>query len=471
MYKKQPGSLLLEAILSLGLTTLLILSVISITNNMMHALKEINLKNDFFLKINATSNQLFKDLSTLVVIKKKKKDTNKIDDKKTEKEKDISRTLIAQASDDEIAKINKQDFLNLKTINGITTSTLKSADERKPQLVRFCYKLINQKMPKPHDKIRAFKLYRKETVDLNDFNLKDEADSKSIRSEVSHEWILICDNIADLVLQFSTFTPDDEKKEAAPDKKTSMEEASLSLVQSFNWPNAKLGESYKERMPTYISVILRLWNHTFSKTIDTQFIIPCYAWTSCLENHDQKEKIPETQADTKKTPDSTKPFDQTKNPSNKTSPQKTRPPDSEKPNDRNEKPQDLENQNSTEVKVQRKSDMPESGNTTAPESNSPQHQQITTESYSREAQLMKLAPMYAPDKTMLHRIPIPNDVQPLMQAFAESPLGKISNKDIENAMAQMHPDIADHIRRQAEELERNPDKMFDMIRQMTGGEL
>ena len=173
MYKKKPGSLLLDAILSLGLTTLLILSVISITNNTMHALKEINLKNDSFLKSSATSNQLFKDLSTMVVIKKQKKDADKTGDKKTNKEKEVSRTLIAQASDDEVAKINKKDFLNLKTINGITTSTLKSADERKPQLVRFSYKLIKQKLPKPHDKIRAFKLYRKETVDLNDFNLKN----------------------------------------------------------------------------------------------------------------------------------------------------------------------------------------------------------------------------------------------------------------------------------------------------------
>jgi hypothetical protein len=61
MFARKPGSLLLDAIIALGISSFIILSITTVTTNTLRSLKEITKVNNSFLKITQTTNKFFKD--------------------------------------------------------------------------------------------------------------------------------------------------------------------------------------------------------------------------------------------------------------------------------------------------------------------------------------------------------------------------------------------------------------------------
>jgi hypothetical protein len=61
----------------------------------------------------------------------------------------------------------------------------------------------------------------------------------------------------------------------------------------------------------------------------------------------------------------------------------------------------------------------------------------------------------------------PADIARFMDAFSKTPLGKMSDQELEAMMVQtLPPEVLAHVYEQARELERNPDKMYAMMRGM-----
>ena len=301
MRNAQKGSMLLEALIALGLTSFLTIAITRITGDVAKSISMVKTTAQNHQKVIAVTNQLERDLSSLVIIHvtQNAEDKNNPDEKATEtpKKKKISRALMGQADHNDTIKIEKKDFPTFKLINGLTTSPLESYGENKPHLVRFSYKIIHQTPEPPHTKKRAFKLYRKETIDLDDLNLKKDGELKDSQIATSSEWILICDNISDFFIQYSTYASETKSAEPATGGAQG-EKARLEHVHSFTWPIKKLGEDFKQRIPHSISIVLRLWNPDFTKTFDYQRIIPCMAYASTLPENTVKPS-----ANTKKTAD------------------------------------------------------------------------------------------------------------------------------------------------------------------------
>ena len=202
--------MLLEALIALGLTSFLVLGIANITRDVTESITNINTISQHQHKIIAVTNQLERDFSALAVIQVAKDAEDKTPDAKPEesKKKKISRALIGQADHNDTIKIEKKEFPSFKVLNGLTTSTLEAYGEQKPHLVRFSYKLIKQTSSAPYQKVRAFKLYRKETINLDDLNLKKDEALREDQFATSSEWVLICDNISDFSVQYSTYMHD-----------------------------------------------------------------------------------------------------------------------------------------------------------------------------------------------------------------------------------------------------------------------
>ena len=317
MRNAQNGSMLLEALIALSITSFLVFSVANITSNTSQSFKTITAIGQHQQKIIAVTNQLERDLSTLVAIPTKQPADDKDADKATAdaKKKKVSRALIGQADFNDTIKIQKKDFPTFKVINGLTTSPLESYGENKPHLVRFTYKLIKQTLKAPHHKTRAFKLYRRETTNLDDLNVKQENEMKDSNFSTSSEWVLICDNISDLFVRYYTFAPSQptlqkpdegtanetkntEKSAQNPAKREASQASPQEAINSFTWPISKLGEEFSQRVPHSIHVILRLWNSDFTKTFDHQSIIPCMAYAGTLPEHLIEAKAAEKPATT-----------------------------------------------------------------------------------------------------------------------------------------------------------------------------
>jgi hypothetical protein len=452
MFARKPGSLLLDAIIALGISSFIILSITTVTTNTLRSLKEITKVNNSFLKITQTTNQLFKDFSSLQTIKSEKEpEKNKTavpdEDKKTKKE-DVPRALFAESAEDWTSKINKKEYHNIKLINGITTTSLKSPDENKPALVRFSYKLIKQTLQKPFHTIRAFKLYRKETANLDDLNLKNELNAKAANLDTDTEWILICDNIADCIVQFATFAPAKKESQVA-EKNTKKATDDQELVESFDWPNKKLDDSYKLRTPTYISVILRIWNSEYTKTIDKHIIIPCLSWTSCLPAHDLTKKAPGKSGDDKKQAD-----------------QKTTA-DSEQTTNQGSSGKIMPTPDLFEKNQPTVTPTPQTGRTPPRiEHETPEWLNKITE-HSRPQIPTPPRPAPQPIQPQMPQQQPPADIARFMDAFSKTPLGKMSDQELEAMMVQtLPPEVLAHVYEQARELERNPDKMYAMMRGM-----
>ena len=427
MKNAQNGSMLLEALIALGLTSFLMLSITHITKIAIQAFKETVAISSQTQKIIAVTNLLHKDLSSLAVLPTPKQQKDEPAEKTAQQPNAqpqiISRVLIAQADEQQAFKIDKKEYQTFKLLNGITTSPLTMYGEQKPHLVRFCYKLIKQTLPRPYQKIRSFKLYRKETIKLDDLNIKHEETIKQSDIDKNNDWILICDNINDLFIEYAACTQNITSTAQAQQKQ--IPEEDVALETSFEWPNKKLGEKFQQRAPNFINIILKIWNPTFSKAATHQMIIPCLAYSGTLPEYSLENKSAQQKPADPSAPKTTNaPVKQVEKPTASTPPQESVQPLAPHP-----------------------LPLPKAPTETVP-----------------------LPPMYPqqpserPHAGHHHSMDeLPDDVKELLNHLENSPLGQI---DPEKILRELPPELAKEVQAQMEEFEKHPEKMLESLMEM-----
>ncbi len=464
----QNGSILLEAIIALGITSFLIFSATQITRSTLRSLKDVTTLSASSSKIIMVTSQLEKDLASLVSTPPPTKDVgkdapgndkDKKDDTDPKQQKSVSRTLIAQADNKAPTVMGKKELLTLKILNGITTSSLQSYGENKPQFVRFCYKLIKQNLPAPHQKKTAFKLYRRETTALDDLNIKQEADLAREDLEKNSDWILICDNISNCFIEFSTLSltttlprQSDYAKATTDRGSDSVRQSSEratgegqattnqqsdskkqpdkpEIVTSFEWPNPKLPQEFQEQLPRFITLSLHLWDEHFEKTTTYERLITCLNQSGTLPDYASLHKIalsggkPPAPQKASVTPPSPPPVTAA---ATKTTPPPPPPPSVS---------------SGPSLRVQPGGSIP-AGIPLPPPQPSQSH---------------------SPKPHFSHHPPIPPDLDQLLDEFEKSDLAHI---DPDKILSELPPQVAAAVKRQMEEFERNPEKLYQSVMEL-----
>ena len=442
--------MLLEAIIALGITTFLILCTTQLTRSAMRTLKEVVTLSGYMNKVINTTNQLEKDLSSLVVVPTPTKEASAEDkDADVKPHKFASRALIAQADEKLAHKIDKKEYLTFKILNGVTTSTLQSYGENKPHFVRFCYKLIKQTPPPPHQKKTAFKLFRRETTTIDDLNIKQDSEMKQEDMEKSTEWVLICNNIKDLVVEYSTLTVTTTDK-SSDSTRASTEKAATEgqksgpkdskkqpekpeVVTSFEWPNKKLPPELQEQTPLFITVTLLLWDDAFEKPTTYKKIIACLNHSGTLPEYALQQKQPDKKASS-----------DAKALANKSSDAKiaveltTKTPTT----------QNLPAQPPTPPAV-----VPTLARDTPPPPPRPEKPPRTT---AEQRPTHKLAPGFADHE-------IPEEMKLMLDQLEHT---ELANIDPDKVLSQLPPEIARAVQLQMEEFERHPEKLYQSVMEL-----
>lgn len=452
MTHKKNGSLMLEALIALGITTFIIISTTQLTKTALRTLKEMTTLSSYMNKVIQVTNQLEKDLSVLVVLPTPVQEQTA--GEKNADQKPItfaSRALLAEADEKMVTKIDKKDHVTFKILSGVTTSTLQSYGEKKPYFVRFCYKLIKQTPPQPHHKKTAFKLYRRETTNIDDLNIKQDSETKPEDMEKSSDWVLICNNIHNLVFEYSALTltstlkPDNAKATAdkssenakadgqtTPPTDAKKQPDQLEIVSSFEWPNKKLPQETQEQTPHFITMTLQLWDESFSKTTTYKQRIMCFNHSGTLPEYALKPKSQDAQkpteaaqTDTKKstaqpvasTPPATPPTPPGPIPINPSTPPPPLPP-AKKPKNKKDAP--------------------------------------PSPSQQREPGGMR-APL-EPDQ-----FDIPDDMKDVMAQLENSDIARI---DPDKVLSQLPPEMAHMVQEQMKEFEKNPELLWQSMRDL-----
>lgn len=451
MNQKTNGSILLEAIIALGITSFLIISTTQLTRTGMRTLKEVVQIHSYMNKVITTTHQLEKDLSCLVALPTPHKETpaeNK--ERETKQVKAVSRALIGEANEKQAQKIANKTYLMFKSLNGITTSPLQSYGENKPHFVRFWYKLIKQTLPSPHQKKPSFKLYRRETITIDDINMKQDGEPKHTDIEKNTEWVAICTNIKSMVIEYSTLSGTQNqatsktteskgltKEEPATQQyETKKREDGPEIVTSQEWPNKKLGQEIQEQTPLFITIILELWDDAFITATTYKKIIPCLNYSGTLAQFALQQKQNDKKR-TEKTQAETNPKD---NKSVETKPliEKIEVPEPT-PSTLPSTLQQLENTSPVPISL--------------PETKMP----LATPKSIKKPKVSEQIQSQNPEVFFIPDHEIPEEMLQIFEQLEQTDLAKI---DPEKVLSELPPEIADAVRKQMEEFERNPEKLY-----------
>jgi|GEM_PF-5089020 len=449
MTHKKNGSLLLEALIALGITTFIIISTTQLTKTALRTLKEMTTLSGYMNKVIQVTNQLDKDLSVLAVLPTPVQE--QATGEKNTDQKPItfaSRALLAEADEKMVTKIDKKDHVTFKILSGVTTSTLQSYGEKKPYFVRFCYKLIKQTPPQPHHKKTAFKLYRRETTNIDDLNIKQDSEVKPEDMEKSSDWVLICNNIHNLVFEYSTLTltstlkPDNAKatadkssnnaktdSQSTPATDTKKQPDQLEIVSSFEWPNKKLPQETQEQTPHFITMTLQLWDDSFSKITTYKQRILCFNHSGTLPEYSLKPKSQDAQ----KPADST----DTKKPATQPIPSKPPTPPSSPPGQIPINP------------------------TTPPPPLPPPKKHKPKKAPLAPSQQLESGGVRTPSEP--EQFYIPDDMKEVMAQFENSDIARI---DPDKVLSQLPPEMAHMVQEQMKEFEKNPELLWQSMRDL-----
>ncbi|MBU4270129.1 prepilin-type N-terminal cleavage/methylation domain-containing protein [Candidatus Dependentiae bacterium] len=267
--KKNKAFTLLEVIISLGISAFIIFGVMRIYLNLQNIIDKTYLNSKYNKKVYIFLNQIEKDISTMLAIDSHdeidKKQDNKKENKKDEK-KDNKNYLKTAVYDIESFKYMGKKYEIFKSLSFISTNSYEIYDEKNVKLVRVGYFLEKNKEKSVKDNI-VYKLFRKETYDLNniDFKSSDDFKDSKIRS------FLIADNIKEFSIEYQLLKKEDKNKE----------------INLFTWGQK---DETKNLLPNYAFLVVSFWNDKLTESYFFTRLINIFSAQHFNETNAKEEK-------------------------------------------------------------------------------------------------------------------------------------------------------------------------------------
>lgn len=198
----------------------------------------------------------------------------KEDEKKSahKKEEPLKYALLAHVYEDETKRIQGRRFELFRSINFITTHPLQVYGDKRIRLVRVMYELVRDKKKSKPDK-PCYNLFRKETLDLQNFKMKEE-EGAGASSQSAIRTYLVSDNVKEMYVELIAQKPIDEKeKEKQEEQKKKKDE--VEEVRFFSWGEKDFTVG---TAPQALEIQIILWDDALKRTQKFQIFVPVFSY-------------------------------------------------------------------------------------------------------------------------------------------------------------------------------------------------
>lgn len=310
--KNRSAFTIIEVLIALSLSSIIIFGMMQTYNNVIRYLTAIQELQSANRKACLLFNQIERDFSTAFIppllepvktekdgeapapvgAKDKPKETADAKTPEEQEREDIKKRekfkiyFLAIANDNDLPKrMNEQRCYPFRSVSFINTNPLQVYGERRVRVVRVYYELVRDKVRSKGDKV-CYKLYRKETEDLENYKLKeDETESAHDKRKIVRTH-LVADGIKDMFLQYvyKAYKKDDKSSQ-----KKEMEERFYD-----SW-----GEDKKDTygfVPCRVNMLISFWNEKLSKNVEMQAMFPIVGFSLHREEEKKKQGVKQEDA-------------------------------------------------------------------------------------------------------------------------------------------------------------------------------
>ncbi len=316
MNKKTQAFTLLEVTIALALSCVVVFGMLQAYRNLMTYLEKVREILGANRKVCLLFNQMERDFNTAFIppyyedaakddgaqLDQDKPDANKpkVDDaqpqSKEEQEKHKKKKLeklktyfVASADEQEIRRFEGRSIRPFKHVAMINTNPLQVYGQRRVRLVRVQYELTVDKEKSKGDR-QCYKLWRKETTDIDNVKMKVNEFSAPTEREKIHPLRehLVADNIKTLYIEYIFKETKKEKDKDTADRGGNKEKGEPEEKRFFTWGDRKETMGV---VPCRVELFIEFWDNELRQSQSSRALFIIFSYPTVHEEKDKKKDV------------------------------------------------------------------------------------------------------------------------------------------------------------------------------------